>query len=266
MPTPNEPSFDVRRSSLASIRSFKPASYLTGDECAVTVEGEEEVDSESLSSSASSIKSEKVFTRPVIMWVVAIALMCYHQMAFVSVFPVYILDKPHVAHGLDLQGGLGLTVHDVGRYMAVNSFFSLFIQAFILPFFLGNLGVWKSIIILTIFAPCVDIFIPFISSLPNPALAVYPAFVMMAFCNIIIYPGLLIMLKNATTSKRALGRVNGLAVTASSAARTIGPPLIGIFYTAFGSAGAWWSCALFGIFAAAELALVPRSKVDTDDS
>lgn len=258
IPTPNEPSFDVRRSSLASIRSFKPISYLTSEECAV--EEEEYQPSEVLSSNASSASWEVTFTRPVIMWIIAIALMCYHQMAFVSVFPIYILDKPHVDHGLDFHGGLGLTVHDTGRYMAVNSFFSLFIQAFILPLLLGKLGVWKSIVTFSLLAPCVDIFIPFISGLPNPGLAVYPAFIMMAFCNIVIYPGLLIMLKNATPSKQALGKVNGLAVTASSMARTVGPPLIGIFYTAIGSAGAWWSCAGFGLLAVTELAFISRPK------
>lgn len=257
-PTPEEPSLDLRRSSFASIRSFKPGVFVS-----ISAESAIEEEDEVFSSNASTTsQTERTFTKPVVMWIAAIALMCYHQMAFVSVFPIYVLDSPHVPHGFDLTGGLGLTVHDVGRYMAVNSFLSLFIQALVLPFFLSKVGIWRSIVIFTLFAPCVDIFFPFVSSMPSPTLAVYPAFIAMAFCNIIIYPALLIMLKNATPSKQALGKVNGLAVSASSAARTIAPPLIGLFYTAFGSAGAWWSCALFGLMAITELAFIPKPKKD----
>ena len=66
-------------------------------------------------SSLASIVGEKIFTKPVIMWIGAISLLCYHQMSFVSVFPIFILDQPRRASGLDLIGGLGYTVHDVGQ-------------------------------------------------------------------------------------------------------------------------------------------------------
>ena len=85
-----------------------------------------------------------------------------------------------------------------------------------------------------------------------------------AFCNIIIYPSLLIMLKNAAPSKKSLGRINGAAVSASSAARTIGPPLVGLFYGTLGSAGAWWSCALFGSFAFVELWFIKKPAESSD--
>jgi hypothetical protein len=55
-----------------------------------------------------------------------------------------------------------------------------------------------------------------------------------------------------------------MAVTASSAARTVAPPLIGLFYTVFGSAGAWWSCAAFGMMASVELYFIPKPKRDDE--
>ena len=115
---------------------------------------------------------------------------------------------------------------------------------------------------LSLFCPLVDIMIPFITILPNRAFAVYPALALQSFCTIIIYPSLLIMLKNSVSSRSALGYVNGLAISASSAARTIAPPLVGIFYSKLGSAGAWWTCSGFAALAAMELWVIRRSKED----
>ena len=251
VPAMTEPGFDVRRSSFGSISSFQPLKEsFSATEPAV----------EEIPEPTEPDTPVKAFNKTVILWIIAIALMCYHQMAFVSVFPIYLQDSPRRLHQLDLLGGLGMTVHDVGRYMAVNSAISLFTQAVIFPFFIGKLGVWKSIVSLTIFCPLVDVLLPFVSALPRPGWGIYFALALQSFCTIIIYPSLLIMLKNATPSPTVLGKVNGLAISASSAARTVAPPLIGIFYSTFGSAGAWWSCAAFAAVAIVELAFIPRLK------
>ena len=259
-PIPNEPSFDMRKESFASVYGTAPLSGSTASEGSAISEEEDD------NSSLASIVGEKIFTKPVVMWIGAISLLCYHQMSFVSVFPIFILDQPRRASGLDLIGGLGYTVHDVGKYMAVNSCASLFVQWFILPVFMARVGLWRSIVTLTAFAPCIDVLMPFLTALPNPGAAVYPAFMASAFCNIIIYPSLLIMLKNAAPSRKSLGRINGAAVSASSAARTIGPPLVGLFYGQLGSAGAWWSCALFGSFAFAELWFIKKPVSASSDA
>lgn len=255
-PTPTDPAFDVRRSSIASISSFIPGKDVTVVESAI-----EEVDEDQVSSI--STEDKRITTRP-IMWIIAIALMCYHQMAFVSAFPTYILDAPRQTGRLDLVGGLGLNVHDVGRYMSVNSFWSILVQIFVLPVFMRKIGLRASITSLTIFLPLVDVLIPFVTTLDRPKLAVYFAFATQAFCTIIIYPSLLIMLKNESPPA-ILGKVNGLAVSASSAARTIAPPLVGLIYSSLGSAWAWWSCALFGTFAIIELFFLPRPKATEDE-
>lgn len=250
-PTITDPSFDMRRSSIASITSFRPKIDITNVESAI-----EEISDDQNGSNSSD--DSKVSTRTK-MWIVAIALMCYHQMAFVSAFPTYLLDAPQRAGKLDLWGGLGLNVHDVGQYMSINSFWSILIQIFILPFFMRKFGLWRSVISLTTICPLVDVFLPFVTALDRPRIAVYFAFAIQAFCTIIIHPSLLIMLKNETPPQ-ILGKVNGIAVSASSAARTIAPPLVGIIYGNFGSAWAWWSCAIFGSFAISELFFLPRPK------
>lgn len=250
-PTLTDPSFDVRRSSIASITSFKPTMDTTYAESAI-----EDIDDDQ--DTNKSAENSQVSTRP-IMWIVAMALMCYHQMAFVSVFSTYLLDKPQHPGRLDLWGGLGLNVHDVGQYMSVNSFWSILIQILILPHFMRKIGLWRSIVSLTVLCPMVDVLLPFVTALDKPRIVVYFAFATQAFCTIIIHPSLLIVLKNETPPQ-ILGKVNGLAISASSAARTIAPPLVGIIYGKLGSASAWWSCALFGGFAILELFFLPRPK------
>lgn len=253
LPTFTEPTLDVRRSSFASVRSFKSMAEITFIENAMAEDRDTETDGSAI--------SDVISTAPT-RWIVAIALMSFHQMAFMSVFPIFILDLPQTAYGLDLRGGLGLTVHDTGRYMTTNSLWSLVVQLLVLPLFMEKVGIWRSILSLTFVCPFVDILMSLITAFPRPGLAVFFVFALQAFCNIIIYPSLLIMLKNAT-SRRNLGRINGLAVSASSAARTIAPPLIGIVYSLFGSAGAWWISALVAACALVQLFFINRSGEDS---
>lgn len=250
LPTLTEPNFDVRRPSFAgSIVSFKNKPEITLiEDC---------IEDDQTTQSDASTTSDVVSGAPML-WVIAIALMSFHQMAFMSVFPIFILDSPLKSHGLDLTGGLGLTVHDTGRYMTTNSLWSLVVQLLILPVFMQKLGLWRTILSLTFICPFVDILMSLITAWPRPDLAVYFVFALQAFCNIIIYPSLLIMLKNATP-RRKLGRINGLAVSASSTTRMIAPPLIGIVYSWLGSAGAWWTSALVAGLALLQLCLINRS-------
>ncbi|RYP33086.1 hypothetical protein DL767_004871 [Monosporascus sp. MG133] len=76
------------------------------------------------------------FNYTVIMITIALLLVSYHQMAFCTLLPTHLLDKPAAPHGhLDPRGGLGFTVHDVGAYLAVNGVLGLLIQGFIFPIF-----------------------------------------------------------------------------------------------------------------------------------
>lgn len=253
-PIPNEPAFDLRRPSFASITSFRP---LMKDSS--TVEAAIDDDQEP----ALDPRPVKAFNKAVIFWTVALGLMCYHQMAFGSLLPVYLLDEPRRPPGqLDLIGGLGLTLPGVGTFLAINSVLALFFQGVVFPIYVARLGVWKTVVSLTLFSPLVHIAVPFVTLLPNPKAGVYVALALQSFTTIIVYPSLLILLKNATESPLVLGKVNGLAMSGCSAARTIAPPLGGILYSALGSAAAWWSCAVISIAAIVELSFAPRPKDD----
>ncbi len=93
-----------------------------------------------------------------------------HQMAFGALLPIYPLDPPsfptHPRAGgrLDLYGGFGLTIHDVGVYTAVNRIIALFIQAFIFPVFVQRVGVWHSFLVTVTLYPLAYVMMPFLSS------------------------------------------------------------------------------------------------------
>ncbi|KIW10944.1 hypothetical protein PV08_10243 [Exophiala spinifera] len=257
-PLPNDPAFDLRRGSLASmvsVASFKPLSGIAPQISDVVIEDDED--------SAILQESVTAFNKPVIFWTVALVLMSYHQMSFSSLYPVYLLDDPHKSPGhLDLVGGLGLTLPKVGVFLAANSVLCLFFQGVVFPMFVGKLGIWKSVFSLAAITPLAHILAPFVSTLPNPGLGLWALLALQSFTCIIMFPSLLILLKNATESPLVLGKVNGLAMSGCSAARTVAPPLGGIIYSSLGSAAAWWSCAIISIAAIVQLFFAPRPEED----
>jgi len=199
------------------------------------------------------------------MWTIALVFQSYHSMAFYTLLPVYLLDEPrNGSFELDLKGGLGITLHEVGTYLAISSFMSLFFQGVVFTFFVARLGVWKAVLSVTLLYPLVYLLVPFVSFLPNPAAGLYPILALSSFGGVVSFPTFLILLKNATPSPLVLGQVNGLAMSACSAARTVAPPLVGIFYSNFGAAGAWWSCSIVAVAGIVQFYLAPRPKDDDE--
>jgi MFS family permease len=249
MPTMTEPSFNLRKGSVTTIHEIKPVFQAS-----------------ELAAGRDSDLPIKVFNRNVITWIIALIIMCYHQMAFASLLPIYLLDEPQTSGSIDLRGGLGYTVHDVGAFMSINGVIALVIQATIFPVFVGKIGVWKSLVSLLILCPATYIVVPFLRLLPRSGLpiGIYAVLTLQNFFMIIIYPCLLIALKNATPSSLVLGKVNGLAMSACSGARTIAPPLVGIIYSAGGSAVAWWSIAAVAVMGGLELCWLARPRNDAD--
>lgn len=120
LPVPVEQNFDLRRTSFGTVHSIKlPTANIT------------ELRDDTFKGRA--------FNYTVIMVTIALLLISYHQMAFCTLLPTHLLDRPMAPHGqLDLWGGLGFTVHDVGAYLAVNGFLGLLIQGFIFPIFVDK--------------------------------------------------------------------------------------------------------------------------------
>jgi hypothetical protein len=272
MPLPIDPSFDLRRGSIGSTASIRlkhgPGAAVkpvlprldTGLEAqfehAVVEDHNEHEEPEPV----------KAFNKGVIAWTIALVFQSYHGMGFCALLPIYLIDQPQQGPGgLDLKGGLGMTLHDVGTYLAVGSLMSLFFQGVVFTTFVAKLGVWRAVLIVTVISPFMYIVIPFLSLLPVPGAGVYGVLAFTSFTGVIAFPAFLILLKNATPSPSVLGQVNGLAMSACSAARTVAPPLVGVFYSGLGSAGAWWSLMVVAAVAIIQFLLAPRPRDNEEE-
>ncbi|KAH7413885.1 major facilitator superfamily domain-containing protein [Phaeosphaeria sp. MPI-PUGE-AT-0046c] len=204
----------------------------------------------------------QTFNRTVLMMIVAMAIFAFHQMAYISVLPVYILDPPQSKH-LDFSGGLGMTLHDVGAFLAINGFITLFVQGFVFPIFVEHVGVWNSFVWMIILYPITYIMVPFVSALPTEfeSYGLYLSLLFQAFFGIIVFPCALILMKNATPSPLVLGRVNGMAMSACCLARTISSPLVGLTYSLGGSSAAWFGLAGVSVVGIIQLYFVPKEDV-----
>lgn len=244
MPVPFAQGFDIRRSSFGTMHSIKIQHDV------LPMRG------------GPAPKPRKTFNRTVVMIILAMAIFAFHQMAFISILPVYILD-PASTKGLDFQGGLDMNLHDVGTFLTVNGFITLFVQGFIFPIFVEWAGVWNSFIWMVSLYPITYIIVPFISAFPHEfeTPGIYLVLFLQAFFGIIVFPCALILMKNAIPSPLVLGRVNGLAMSACCLARTISSPLVGLIYSLGGSAAAWFGLAAIAIIGIIQLIWVPKEDV-----
>lgn len=231
-------------------------------------------DGSSRPASVRSLGESKIFTRKVVMITVALGIFTYHSMTYDHLLPIFLQDErvhPSSSHTtpFTVPGGLGLTTQSVGIIMSVNGVIALSIQAIVFPIFASWLGVWKTFVLVTILHPLAYLIVPYLTFLPEHAVypGIYACLTIRNFTSILAYPVLLILLKEATTSPSALGRVNGLAASAGAACRTIAPPLAGYFYGVgieIGFTGlAWWASALVAIGGAFQLFSIKRTKNKT---
>ncbi len=258
LPTAVDQKFDLRRSSFGTMHSIR----VPHDQLLAGTSNEQPT-LESLPREEGALPSQRTFNTSVVMLTVALVLMAFHQMAFAAILPIHLLDAP-AGGRLDLYGGFGFTVHDVGAYMAVNGVIALLVQAIIFPVFVEHLGVWYSFVVTILLYPVAYVVMPFLTALrgSEPAwilpMGIYLSLFLQAVFAIVPGPCILILLKNATPSPLVLGKVNGFAMSATCASRTISPPLIGIIYSQGGSAAAWFSCAAIAMIGGAQLWWVPR--------
>ncbi|KAF1936604.1 MFS general substrate transporter [Clathrospora elynae] len=244
MPMPFSQNFDIRRSSFGTMHSIKIQQDV------LPMRGQP------------GAKPRETFNRTVVMAILAMSIFAFHQMAYISILPVYILDKPQ-SPGLDLKGGLGMNVHDVGAFLTINGFITLFVQGFIFPIFVEWAGVWKSFVWMIVLYPTTYIIVPFIRALPHgfESPGIYLSLILQAFYGIIVFPCALIIMKNAIPSPLVLGRVNGMAMSACCLARTISCPLVGLIYSLGGSAAAWFALGAVAIIGMIQLIWVPNEHV-----
>ena len=225
--------------------------------------------------SISSQGYEKVFTKRVMMPIVALGLFCYHSMCYDHLLPIFLQDDRASetsdltlnADGSlsDARGGLGLSTQQVGIIMSVNGLVALFIQGVVFPIVADCLGVWRLFQVITLFHPIAYFVVPFVAALHGSQMfgGIYACLALRNFFAILEYPLILILIKEACSSKY-LGKINGLGASVGAVARCISPPISGLLYDwgkDWGFSGfAWWAAGVVAIGGAVQLFWIRREK------
>ncbi len=225
--------------------------------------------------SINSTTSNTIFTRRVVMLIIALGIFTYHSMTYDHLLPIFLQDNPRrhdygTASGpFDVPGGLGLTTQAVGVVMSINGVIALVIQAIVFPLFAAWLGVWRVLILVTVLHPVEYFIVPYLTALPHHLVytGIWVCLSIRNFTSILAYPVLLILLKEASPSSSVLGRINGLAASAGAACRTIAPPIAGLLYGIGARQGftglAWWGSGVVAIVGAIQVFWVDREKNKT---
>ncbi|EHK22160.1 uncharacterized protein TRIVIDRAFT_169779 [Trichoderma virens Gv29-8] len=230
--------------------------------------------------SSNEIATEKkmsttIWNKRIVGFIVSLCIFTYHSMTYDHLMPIFFEDERVSVNTLSKfgalspfysPGGLGLSLRDVGMIMAVNGAIALFVQAVIFPLAAEKFGVYRLFLIVTVLHPVIYAIVPLLLYVPDSLLfpAIYLCLAVRNVLSITLYPLLLILIKGATPSASALGKVNGLAASAGAACRMIAPPVAGYLYT-LGSqldctAIAWYCSSLVAIIGAVQCFSVPRDR------
>jgi hypothetical protein len=219
------------------------------------------------------VAPSKIWNRRVVGFIVALSIFTYHSMSFDHLLPIFFeADRANVTEMIKSvsifpfysPGGLGMTLQDVGMIMAFDGGIALFIQVFIFPWAVKKVGTYRLFLLVTVLHPMIYILMPMLLLVPECLIypAIYGCLIVRNILSIILYPLLLILIKEATPSASALGRVNGLAASAGAACRMVASPVAGFLWTVGSksncSALAWYGSAAVAIFGAFQCFWVPR--------
>lgn len=216
-------------------------------------------------------RCEKVFTRPVITFVIALSIFTYHSMTYDHLMPIFLQDKrADDVHAQDfsytaLGGGLGLTTQQVGLILSINGVIQLVVQAVIFPILADLCGVWRLLLMVTVAHPVAYIIVPFLQLLPPHLIypGIFVALSVRSLTSILAFPLLLIMIKEAAPDKSHLGRINGLAASTGAACRSVASPIAGLLYGLSIEIRftplAWWASALVALVGALQVPFMSRA-------
>lgn len=242
-------------------------SYGTFNPVSITDEDSESAITEKRSLFLTSATSQKAFSGSVMLLIVALGLYTYHCMTFDSLLPIYLQDEPDAS--APLAGGLGMQMNQVGVIMSINGLIALFIQGVIFPFLATKMGVWRLFVVTVVGFPICYFIVPFLSMTPPEWIyaGIYTCLTIRNLFSIILYPLILILLKEAAPSPSCLGKINGLAASTGGACRMIASPVGGMLY----GIGldlhfmplVWWSSAFVAVIGALQIPFMTRQKNKT---
>ncbi|ODH19891.1 hypothetical protein ACO22_06061 [Paracoccidioides brasiliensis] len=203
----------------------------------------------------------QIWTKNVVLTILTHFALSLHLSVFNALLFVF-LPTPRAPEGsrrgfFHFGGGLGMSSSKVGFATATIGIVGLPLQIFVYPrvhFRLETLNLLRAFVP---FSPLAYVLVPFLTLVPNRAYLVWPALVAVFSLQVISrtfsLPAAVILVNNSIPDPSVLGTVHGVAQSAVSAARTLGPVIgswglgLGFKHNIVGAV--WWAlagAALFG--------------------
>ncbi|KAK5064433.1 hypothetical protein LTR84_000266 [Exophiala bonariae] len=197
----------------------------------------------------------QILTKNVILTLLCHHLMAMHVSAFNAVIFLYLpaprSDNKNAHLPFLFSGGLGLSSKNVGLATAIIGIIGFPLQLLIYPRMQSKLGTLPSYKMFLPFSILAYLSAPYLSLLPNQPLLIWPILTVVLSLQTVSrtfsLPGQTLLANNCTPHPGVLGLIHGLAQSASSGARTIGPT-VGGWGLGLGLAGncvgaIWWAMA-----------------------
>lgn len=265
--TARTPLIPTTSTETAPAANLATESYGTFNPVEITNEKESPVSSRS--SSISRASSRQAFTKPTVMLIIALGFYTFCAMVYDSLIPTYFEADADTRSAFG--GGLGLDTGRVGVIMSVTGVIALFIQAVVFPYLACKIGVWKLFVLVTVGHPLAFVVVPFLGACTSTGAwltpAIYACLTLRNFFSIIIYPLILILIKEAAPSPSSLGKINGLAASVGGACRMAASPAGGFLFSIGEEAGfsplPWWVTAGVAAVAVLQIPLLKRQKNKT---
>lgn len=172
-----------------------------------------------------------IFTKNVTLTILAQQVLAFHVSTFNAL--IFLLlpaarSRNTNAHlPFQFTGGLGLTTEQVGLATAIIGIIGLPLQILLYPLLEARLGTIRAYKTFLPFSIAAYTLLPFLVLLPDNPFIVWPSlaliFALQVLSRTFALPSGVILINNCSPSRRALGTVHGIAQSASSAARTVGP-------------------------------------------
>lgn len=158
------------------------------------------------------------------------------------------MEKSHEIPSFPFKflGGFDLSAKSIGFILSLQGFFQMIVQIFIFPMINKKLGSLWTFRLVAMGYPFLYFLIPYLTVLPQNLrmLCIYPILLWKVTSQALSYPSNAMMLANSAPSRKVLGTVNGVAASAASLSRALGPTLSGSIQAAglqMGSIGLpWW--------------------------
>ena len=204
----------------------------------------------------------EIFTPNVILTMLNFMISPLHNATFMQLFPIF-LSTPRSTSPIKLpfqfNGGLEMSVENVGYALSVLGFVGITMQILIYPRVQGRYGLMTCYRLSVCLFPIAYILLPYLSILPSAQPVSFWASVgavvlLQVMARTFALPSTVILLNNCAPDRSCLGFIHGVGSSLASLSRVIGP-LSGAFLLArgqeIGSIGlVWWTLAGIAIFGA----------------